>query len=140
MGTPLPPNEVGESCPNCFGPGKIWDGQPTPKFVKMRFFGWSPGAGYQPELEQLLLSHHILQQTFGPCEYFIKIGDLDVDFFLGEFASSAFIFSDPYLTPYFYGFSNHPCELVIASELIESDGTGAFGGFMSIEWNPRDLL
>jgi len=140
MGTPLPPNEIGETCENCFGSGKIWDGQPTPKFVTMKFYGWSPGWAYDEKFEQFLLTSHLLQQTGAPCEYNLIAGDLTINFFFGVFVSEAFIFAAPFLTPYFFGESNHPCELVIASDLVESDGAGTYGGWFSISWNPEDLL
>ena len=140
MGTPIPPNEPGESCSFCFGPGKIWDGQPTPKFVTMHFYGWMPGASYESRFEQTLLSPLLLQQTIWPCAYFLKVGDLEIGFEFAALNSNAYIFAAPYLTPYFFGYSNNPCELVIASDLIESGGDGTYGGWFSVSWNPEDLL
>lgn len=139
MGTPLPPNEVGETCLTCFGPGQKWDGEATPKFLYAKLYGWSPGLSYDAKFEQILLTPQILQQTGSPCEFALAIDDLTFNFFFGPVVSSAFIFAAPFLNPYFYGESSIPCELVIASELVESDGAGTFGGWFAVSWNPEDL-
>ena len=140
MGTPLPPNEIGVSCPNCFGPGKIWDGDPTPKFVYMKFYGWAPGWLFEAKDEQMLLATQLLQQTSDPCEYHLTGNEVEFYFRFELTYSMALIQETIYGHGYFFGRSENPCELVIANEIIEYGGGAAFGGWAMVSWNPEDLL
>jgi len=139
MGTPIPRNEVGISCPNCFGPGKIWDGEPAPKYLYMTFYGWMPGWSYDAKYESILLSPQILTQDIEGCSWEIIAGGMHFIFWLGPDYSQAWIVDTIYADSYFGGKSDNPCDLVIANTIKAYGDGAAFGGWFSVSWNPEDL-
>lgn len=74
MGTPLPPNEPGDLCLTCWGPGKVFGDIETPKYAWMTVTNVSPGENWNPALEALLLTPHMLIQQIFPCNYALNDG------------------------------------------------------------------
>lgn len=70
MGTPLPRDPPGTHCPACWGAGKPFFGEVTPRIMTMTFSGFTPGDFWNPADEDLLLAPHDLFQEPTPCLWF----------------------------------------------------------------------
>lgn len=69
MGTPVPPNEPGDLCTICWGPGRPHGPGPTPKVLRLVFSGLLPGEFWSSADEQSLLWPHYLIQSGVPCDW-----------------------------------------------------------------------
>lgn len=74
MGTPLPPNETDNICTICWGPGKTFESIPQPRWIWAQVMDIQPGENWDPALEQLMLTPHVLVQQDFPCFYVIDDG------------------------------------------------------------------
>ncbi len=133
MGTPLPPNVPGVNCTSCFNPGKPFAGFTTPKFITCTWTDFQPGAAFDPDLEALLRSPHLLEQRPNPCFYGFLDGVFDwaFEWFLGS--TNAFVHP---VGPGGFGFEKQgepPCSLILPNGLNDFANSFAFGGFFNIQ-------
>lgn len=80
MGTPLPPNEAGDPCDFCWGPGQPFGDIETPRYIGFQLFNLQPGAFDIPADQPLLLTRQLLVQTGMPCTWFLRVGPYNFEF------------------------------------------------------------
>ena len=139
MGTPLPPNQPGNLCDLCWGPGKPLGPPPTPTTIVMRLTSMLPGDNFTPELEQLLLTSHYLVQTFEPCIWRIDDGSFIWRWLFFPGLSQCEVFSGPPVRNSFTGTVAAPCLLDLANLSTTPADQVMFGGFANITWDLEGL-
>jgi len=87
MGTPLPPNENGQPCINCWGLGKDFGDFNTPLVLPVTFCDLQPGEFWIPEDEALLLQTHYAIQQFQPCLWTVVFGGYSINIAFSAFES-----------------------------------------------------
>ncbi len=139
MGTPLPPNEAGDDCVVCWGPGETFGDGPTPRVITAIFSGFTAGDGFNPADEQVLLAPQLLLQQLNPCAYAIQVGP--ILFFWRWSPTTALASVENTVVPieYFRGDITEHCPLTIFNELPSFPSQGAIGGTFFVTWNPEDL-
>ncbi|GAH87122.1 unnamed protein product [marine sediment metagenome] len=139
MGTPLPPNERGDLCNVCWGPGKPFGDTPTPHVIIARLTSLLPGEFWDAPAEQLLLVSHYLEQKVAPCEWSINDGSFvwDLNYNVQHTDFDVWRISDHELvfrTPLFF-----PCAIDLPNSLVDPAGNVAYNGFVNFTWDPEDL-
>lgn len=139
MGTPLPPNEPGDPCTVCFGPGKTFGDGDTPKFIKIRFSDFLPGQLWDPGLDSFLNTEHLIIQDAPPCTWFI----IDTGFVwaLSWNLPNASILIQRLapLEPCFEVLNGPLCDLEYANQIVAPAGVITYDGKVTIDWDPTGL-
>lgn len=139
MGTPLPPNEPGNDCTVCWGAGKRFGDNPTPKILTVTLHDLEPGVFWWDSLESLLYTPHLLIQTASTCVWYVEDEHFSwhVDFLLAktsisitQIVNSAIVLASDKLGP---------CETNIPNEITAPAGVFAINGWASIGWDPEGL-
>lgn len=139
MGTPLPPNEIGTTCVNCFGTGEPHGFAPTPKVIIATFTGFTPNEAWDGSQDQLLLTPQYLVQEASPCVWSLVAGP--TKWFL-NWTGTITVFSiiqDGGIIEYFRGDLSTKCELVIPNQQDPGQFVYCTGGVVTLSWNPGDL-
>lgn len=139
MGTPLPPNEPGNDCNNCFGPGKTFGDVTTPHVIQLRLTSLLPGQHYTPEWEQFLLTTHYLEQSVDPCQYRIDSNDFRFDVIWGVFNSAVQVVYLPRAWQVFDAPAAELCVIDVPNNLQTAPGTIMYAGFANITWDLEGL-
>lgn len=139
MGTPLPPNEPANNCQFCWGVGKPFGDNPTPRVIEARLTRLIPGEFWTDDDDQLLLTTHYLEQRVAPCEWFITDGTFRwslnyniqfTSFEVARIADNKIVFVDD---------QPAPCLVDIPNANIAPAGVVAWNGFANFTWNPEDI-
>lgn len=139
MGTPLPPNEPGDDCINCWGPNKPFGDGPTPLTITVTLEDLEPGTFWIPSQEQLLLTPHLLQQIPVSCSWSINDGTF---VFLLQYLPTRTILDVFNLNPFSPAFVARPptpCLQELDNDNTAPSGIYAFSGFAAITWNLEGL-
>ncbi len=139
MGTPIPPNEPANDCLTCWGPGKPFADGATPKFLPLRFRFFEPGTDFDDDMDQILLTVHHLRQQLNPCRYMINDGIFTWEWFFEAPLTSIEIIHNIKLSRAFFSNLGPPCLEIYFNTLDQPFGNIAFGGFLEITWNWKDL-
>ena len=134
MGTPLPPNEPGEPCNVCWGPGQLLGPLPTPRFVIAQLFDMLPGDNFTPALEQLLITPHLLRQTINPCIWQIIDPPFTWQWVFTLTVSQCLVFSPPPVRNFFTGSSPDLCLLDVPNLATNPADQVMFRGFATLTW------
>lgn len=139
MGTPLPPNEPGDPCTVCWGPGKEFGSGPTPKVIQLRLTRLLPGEHYTEASEQFLLTTHHLEQLYAPCYYTIDARGfrLDVLFWLGS--THVLVSHVDEGWGVFYNTTAPECSLDLENLFTSPADNVMYGGFANITWSTKGL-
>jgi len=139
MGTPLPPNEPGNPCTNCFGFGKAFGELVTPKVIQLRLTSLLPGEFYDQDFEQFLLTTHYLEQYTSPCHYRIESNDFRFDLLWYTIQTVVQILHLPTYRQVFDNTSALGCSTDIENLLVNPTGVITYGGFANITWDREGL-
>lgn len=141
MGTPLPPNEPGTPCLTCWGAGKTFGIATTPKLIRVQLAGLLPADNWDPALEQLLLTPHLLEQAppAFPCNFGIQDEHFAWSLAWTPIATG---FSVLHLVTASHAFqASLPsiCEISFVSELIQPIANFAMFGTANLTWSLAGL-
>jgi len=139
MGTPLPPNEPGNLCSYCWGPGKEFGETPTPRVLICQLFDLQPAEHWDPTLEQYLWTEHYLLQTADPCVFNISDGKFAWTFYFTPTATAAVVKHIVTDSDAFRASIAIECQLSFASDIIQPIFEYAMFGSILARWNPEDL-
>ena len=139
MGTPLPPNEPGTPCLNCFSVGKPFGTLLTPHVIQMRLTSTLPGEfSDEADFDNLLVTHY-LEQSIPPCSYEIIDGTIAWRLYWDPFQT--FVEIRSVLTARFVFFASpfDLCALDLTNFFQTPAGRIAYGGFVNITWDQEGL-
>lgn len=139
MGTPLPPNEPGEPCEVCWGPGKPFGDPATPKYISMQWIDYFPGDLWDEDLESILLLPQLMIQTAFPCTWAVIVEG--IAFALGyETGNTALVIQR--VSPFEQAFRHLggvECLLTYPNEITTPAGVIAYGGKVVLTWTTKGL-
>ena len=138
MGTPQPPNPPGDECALCWGPGGALGDLPTPRYATMTLHNMLPGDNYTPELEQLLLTPHLLEQTFDPCRWEVRDGQFVWQWILTPNRSECQVFSGPPHRQFFNGDIAEECITVLTNLALAPADNVLYSGFAAVFFEKGD--
>ncbi len=139
MGTPLPPNEPGDTCSVCWGPDKPFGDGVTPHVLTVNFKMLQQGQFWDPTKEQTLLAPHLLIQGPSACSWSLQSADwlvsvtfspTEVDVSLRILPSGSFAFRQRLALPCLYRYFN---------SFTAPAGLVAFGGLADLSWDLEGL-
>lgn len=135
MGTPLPENPIGSDCVNCWGPGKPFGIEPTPKILTITLFELEEGQFFTETLGQELFLPHQIYQTASPCEW-VAVND-QLRWQLTMFGDGTeVLIGDPGFTKLaFFQIGRVACVEFEPNQLVAPSGNITFNGFYIIEWS-----
>jgi len=140
MGTPLPPNEAGDSCSECWGVGKTFGPGSTPKFIRLTFSDYVAGPLWEEKYNIIAATPVLLQQTPFSCFYSLEAGGILYQWewqpgitavFIGTTAASGFFIQHGYA---------EKCLTEIKDESFDNPFDIFRHGTARVSWNPEDLI
>lgn len=139
MGTPLPPNQIGDDCVLCWGFEKPFGNGNTPRIIQLRLTDLSPGQFWDPADEQLLLTPHFLQQHPVPCTYTIDDGRFLWEWVWGVGTTQIDVVrKDDFKSVFAYG-SRFECDLFLPNWHQAPVGVVAYYGWALVTWSLEGL-
>lgn len=139
MGTPLTPNEPGNTCSICWGVGKTFGNGPTPTVVELRLTSLLPGEFWDQASEQNLLTTHWLEQQVNPCRFEITDGNFLWFVEWGPSATLVAVRNTVSLRFVFVATVPAICEVDMPSDIVDPVGSIAWNGFANITWDVEGL-
>lgn len=132
MGTVLPPNEPGSTCPLCFGVGKPHSGV-TPKYITLDVSGILPGQGFAALVGGLGNGSHILKQV-AACAW--RLTDLNTQYLLtwSSFQSRVTIRDRSTLIIFISPLLPEPCLINFSNIFMQFTGNIAYSGSVDVNW------
>jgi len=140
MGTPMPRNRPGIPCLNCWGPGEEFGDTPTPHVITVQLFDLEPGENWDPDLEQLLLTPHLLTQTNDPCVYNLSDEHFAWTWYFELTVTAVSVKHIATDSDVFLVSTPPKCQLSLPSDLVQPVFNYAYHGTIVATWNPMDLI
>lgn len=139
MGTPLPPNEPGNPCTVCWGVGKAFGDEPTPKVIQLRLTSLLPGEySDEADFDNLLVTHY-LEQTGLPCLYEIIDGMLSWTVNWNPTNTYISVYNFGTLRTVFHNLTGEICLVDVPNQNTSPDDNIAWNGFANITWDLEGL-
>jgi len=139
MGTPLPPNEPGDLCNNCWGAGNPFGDGPTPMYIWVQLFDYKPGPLWDDSFSEFVNMPHLLPQKYYPCAWELIAGNFLIrwELYLG---STGAIMQQISPTAYFWVGGRVPrCLTEMVDPLPVSGQHAATGGTLKMWWDEEGL-
>ena len=139
MGTPLPPNQPGNFGNLCFGIDKPLGPGPTPRFIKLRLTRLLQGEFGTDEIEQNMLTTHLLKQQVDPLRFEITDGNF---LWFVEWAPTATLIAVRDLISLRFSFAvitPELCAIDLPSDIVDAEGAIMWGGFANVTWDLEGL-
>lgn len=139
MGTPLPPNEPGNNCPNCWGPAKPFGDGNTPKVLTVQLFDLAQGINWIPALQKLLLTPHLLIQGPLPCNYGVEDAEFAWSWVWTPTRTAAEVLHLETDSRAFLASVGTLCSTAFDNDNIQPIGNYAFNGSIETTWSLAGL-
>jgi len=136
MGTPLQPNEPGDTCVRCSTPGRPFSGIATPKYMIVKLWDLEPGATWDPVRATAFQTTFYLAQTQFPCNWFLQTPNWRFSLAYGPVSDLLTVQDLITLTWVFSSIIAPACSLRFPNEIIAPAGVFAFNGYAEITFNP----
>ncbi len=139
MGTPLPPNEPGDPCVNCWGFGKQFGDGETPLQVELQFVDLQPGEFFDPALDQFIITPHTLIQFNSACRYRVEASDFRFQIIWDPTRTVVQAVHLPTGRQIFDNTTAPLCATDVPNNLVNPGGVMMFGGNAMITWSLQGL-
>ena len=137
LGTPLPPNEPGSICENCWGPDKPFGPGPSPKYVKVNIRDVQVFSPYEGDAIDIPNGTWFLRQTVDPCIWKFESGNV-VCLWETHFAySHVFFQSNTHVL--FSTFYMPICQRFFVNDYFFPDEPSPLGGWAMVTWDMTGL-
>lgn len=139
MGTPLPPNEPGNNCDVCWGPGKLFGDGPTPTIIQLRLTSLLPGEfEHEADFDNLLVTHWLVQRGL-PCVFTIFDGPLEWTVGWNPANTTVSVTNVNTLRQVFFNSTDAKCLVDLPNKIIVPAAHIAYNGFANVTWDLEGL-